>query len=304
MYDKKSHINMIDVKNAFDRGENIIEFMQNKYGDIIDREIIIEIAYDLQAGSYIKGHNAAYTEKYTNEHFEIIKKFFPDISSVLDVGCGELTNSQALFKKMTSTNEFFACDISWSRCHVGYDFYKSNTPKTLFDKTTIFVGEMLKLPFMDNSIDLIVTSHALEPNHGREEQVLQELLRVSRKGLVLLEPSFELSNDEQRNRMIKHGYIRDLPNIIAKIEHGELIANELTRNYINPLNRTAAFVIKKHKTSQSDGTTCFVDPVSKTELIDKPQYFFSPVRGVSYPIIEKIPVLKPSVEVITNSLAL
>jgi len=47
----------------------------------------------------------------------------------------------------------------------------------------------------------------------------------------------------------------------------------------------------------------FVDPISKTELIDNQSYLFSPIRGVSYPVIENLKILKPSVEIITNSLS-
>ncbi|MBL4601843.1 MAG: class I SAM-dependent methyltransferase [Emcibacteraceae bacterium] len=298
-----SHINLPEIKEAYERGENIMHFIEEKYGELLSREQIIEISYDLQAGTYIANYDADSVDKYTLKHFELIREYFTNVNSVLDVGCGELCNTQALFNRMNNVDHFFACDISFSRCQVGKQFYQSHVDKNIFDRTKIFVGELLMLPFEDNSIDLIVTSHALEPNGGKEEIILSELLRVARKGLVLLEPSYELSDDAQRQRMDSFNYIKGIPDLLQTLSNAKVLHNGLTTNYINPQNRTAAFVIQKTNNSGSVQNLSFVDPVSKTGLIENENYFYSPIRGVSYPVIENLPILRPNAGIITSSLS-
>lgn len=220
----------------------------------------------------------------------------------MDVGCGELTQTQALFGKLDTLDHFFACDISFSRCLKGLDFYKDKVNENTFENTKVFVGEMLQLPLPDNSIDIIFTAHAMEPNRGNEDVILAEFLRVAKKGLVLIEPSYELANDEQKQRMDLHGFIKGLPDTIHDIKNAKLLQNELTNIYSRELNRPASFIIKKMDDPISENNAVFVDPVSKTELTHGSNYFFSPVRGVTHPIIENIPILRPSVEVINKAL--
>ena len=78
------------------------------------------------------------------------------------------------------------------------------------ESLSLFVADMALLPLADSSVDVVFTSHALEPNHGREEQLLKELLRVARRHLLLFEPSWENADQAVRDRMVQHGYVRDL----------------------------------------------------------------------------------------------
>jgi ubiquinone/menaquinone biosynthesis C-methylase UbiE len=81
---------------------------------------------------------------------------------------------------------------------------------------TTFVADMAKLPLVDRSVDGVFASHALEPNHGRESELLAELLRVARRKLLLFEPSWEYANQATRSRMKKHGYVRDFLRILLR----------------------------------------------------------------------------------------
>ncbi len=61
------------------------------------------------------------------------------------------------------------------------------------------------------------------------KELLSELLWVSRQRLILFEPSYELSADEQREHVEHHGYMRGLPDIVSSLGHDavqvELLGN-------------------------------------------------------------------------------
>ena len=46
------------------------------------------------------------------------------------------------------------------------------------------MGDMFNLPITDDSIDLVYTVHALEPNGGKEKEALKELYRITKKYLM------------------------------------------------------------------------------------------------------------------------
>jgi hypothetical protein len=77
---------------------------------------------------------------------------------------------------------------------------------------TLFVSDLFAIPLEGDSIDLVHTFHSLEPNGGREEGALRELLRIARRAVVLIEPVFGLASAEARQRMSHHGYVRDFKN--------------------------------------------------------------------------------------------
>ena len=74
----------------------------------------------------------------------------------------------------------------------------------------------MDIPFNDKSFDISVTMHAIEPNKGLEEKIIDELARVSTKGMVLVEPDFKNANSSQKKRMKKFGYTRNLENVLKR----------------------------------------------------------------------------------------
>jgi len=296
------YINIKKLKEKYDQGVNIIQYINQNYGSKNNTIDAIEISYDLQSGSYIDifSKNEGFYNSFTDECLHFIQKYFSDARSILDAGAGELTLTSSLFSKLPKIENFFAFDLSWSRVFLGKSFYQDRVDASINEKTRLFSGNMTSLPFADNSIDIILTTHAIEPNHGREKEIITELLRVAKQGLVLCEPSFELSSDEQRNRMTEHGYIRDLPKTIKQC-NATLSYNELMENYANPLNRTAIYIVKKE--AQTSNDCSFADPESKMPLLHNTGYYFSPERGISYPEIEGIPIFRDSAQILTTALA-
>src|SRR5262249_39646285 len=130
-------------------------------------------------------------------------------------------------------------DISWSRCHVGRRHLEAHGIKT-----NLFVGELEAIPLPECAVDVVFTSHAVEPNYGREAEILSELYRVAGRFLVLFEPCYELASPEARSRMEHHGYCRGLRETAERMGC-KVIAHRLIDTPINPLNPTAVMVIEK-----------------------------------------------------------
>lgn len=298
----RSAVNLRALRDDYREGRNVIHAYNARAGLDANSTEAIEIAYDLQAGQYIRNHvsEPGYYNAYTNEQAALLNSYFPDCESLLDAGCGELTNTALLFSKLDDVQDLFAFDLSWSRVHIGLDHFRSRVDADCAGRTRAFVGEMSGIPLPDNSIDVVMTSHALEPNHGRESELLGELLRVSRRGLLLFEPSYELGDDGQRSNMERHGYVRGL------IGHCERLGAEVLRHHFtdvnyNPANRTAVTVVRKKEPGIRNAPV-FVDPVSYTALHfdDADRVYHSPERGVVYPTLRGIPILRDSAAVLAT----
>lgn len=294
------------LRADFREGRNVMHAYNARAGASLNPPEGIEIAYELQAGQYIRNHASEpdYYDAYTDEQAALLDTHFPECGSLLDAGCGELTNAALLFGKLPGVEAFFGFDLSWSRVHVGLEHYRSRVTADCAARTRVFVSEMSGIPLPDNSVDVVMTSHALEPNHGREAELLGELLRVSRRGLLLFEPSFELGDDAQRDNMAAHGYVRDLPGHCERLG-ATVAAHRLTDVNYNPLNRTGVMPVHKSDKVGESVAPDLVDPVSRTALRfdDADRVYFSPERGVVYPALRGIPVLKDSAAVLATGFA-
>jgi uncharacterized protein YbaR (Trm112 family) len=130
-----------------------------------------------------------------------------------------------------------------------------------------------------------------------------EILRVARRYAVLFEPSYELNSAEGRARMEKLGYVRGLEATATGLGAKVLDVVPLT-NIANPINPTAAFILEPPSSAARRGNVLmFSDPGSSSPLVKRDSYYFSPERGVAYPIIEGIPILRSSAAVLTSALA-
>ena len=198
--------------------------------------------------------------------------------------------------RLLPTRDFFCFDISWSRIYLGKKFL---TNEHILSQPKIFTADIKNIPLPDSSIDIVTTSHALEPNHGNELELLCELLRVSRYGLVLFEPSYELCSEEQRKRMEYHGYVRGIPQVLMKLPCS-LVEYSLLENFLNHLNRTAAFVIHK-KDVKPHRNPLFVAPCTKNNLIfSKDNMLWDRDEGVLYPILSDIPLLREELGILAT----
>lgn len=287
--------NISELRQAYSRGENITQLLTNSNPGL-DRSVIIEIAYDIQSGSYTKIalESPGILKRYACEIYDLAKPYLAENFVILDCGAGELTTLSALSEHLPAQCQLLACDISLSRLKVGRRFAERAMRGDLARDLSLFVADMARLPLADSSVDVVFTSHALEPNHGRESDLLAELLRVARRQLLLFEPSWENADDLVCARMETHGYVRDLPQHIGAAG-GRLVSVGPLPNPLNPLNPTYCYVVEPlvNKESQpSFADQSFQCPRSGHPLHKQQSYWWSQEGGWAYPEIDGIVCLR------------
>lgn len=277
------------LKELYEQGKNISAFMRNEIGVDHNTPEIIEISYDLQTGSYIAAMQleelSKHKEQYSRELADIILSLY-EPKSILEAGVGEGTTLSTVLKNMQSEIRAYGFDLSWSR--VAYAKLWLNSKG--FANTSLCTGDLSNIPFLDNSVDVVYTSHSIEPNGGNEENILRELYRVARKFLILLEPGYELAGDEARKRMDSHGYCKNLKEISNSLGYA-VIEHKLFPYIANPLNPTAVTIIRKENNVELP-SSIFACPRFKTPLKEIEGMFFSPEALVVYPVVGGIPCLR------------
>ncbi len=295
MTSELNHIDLFEVKEVYAQGKNITEHLRKKLGVTSNTSEIIEIAYDLQSGSYTEHANTSRdrVQAYASELASMLSDHVPDGGSILDVGTGELTTLTLMVNEMTSPiSQALALDISWSRLRKGNAFWEKNNSNTDVSVKS-FVADMKFIPLMSKSVDVVTSSHALEPNGENLPNLLVELFRVAKHKLVLFEPSYELNSDAGQARMDRLGYIKDIEGTVKRLG-GNVLQTIPLKNVENPLNPTVCYVI---------------EPPIQTEIPDRPQPIFSvpgtdmPLiqndgfltsddTGLVFPVLENVPILK------------
>ncbi|NTU50797.1 MAG: methyltransferase domain-containing protein, partial [Desulfobulbaceae bacterium] len=238
-----------ELKSLYEQGKNISALMREEKKLKHNTAEIIEIAYDLQAGSYIAEMDNATMAEHKREYtLEIAKTILSlcEPMTILEAGVGEATTLSGVLKNLNADIRSFGFDLSWSR--IAYSKYWLQSKGV--SNNTLCTGDLFHIPFADDSIDVVYTSHSIEPNGGNEKPIMQELFRVTKKYLILLEPGYELANEESRLRMDSHGYCKNLKNIAENLGYN-VLKHVLFPHTSNPLNPTAITIIKKNNCTKA-----------------------------------------------------
>lgn len=275
------------IKEIYANGENIIKYLKsinnNKQNTIED----ILISYDFQSGSYIKGfsNDPEFKNNYCSALASIIESL-GNFDSIIEVGVGEATTLNTLIRKLTNIpSNVLGFDISWSRLKFAKEFLADFNLRDI----VLFTANLFEIPLLDNSIDIVYTSHSIEPNGGKEEEAIKELFRITGKYLILLEPSYEFADEKSRKRMKEHGYITKLYSTANNLGY-KIIEHRLFDYSANPSNPTGIMIIeKKSSPSNNPNLRC---PISLTELIKyNNSLLYSKDSFLAYPVIDDIPCL-------------
>lgn len=278
-----------ELKALYEQRQSITEHLRRETGIDGNTEDIIEIAYDLQTGSYIAALDDPTAAKHQAEYTEEVARTIRGLcepASVLEAGVGEATTFAGVLGRLGPGVDGYGFDLSWSRVAYARRFLARQG----LNGATLCTGSLLHMPFADDSIDVVYTSHSIEPNRGREEPILRELFRVARRFLVLLEPAYELASAEARQRMDSHGYCRNLPGVAGSLGY-EVLEHRLFPCSSSPLNPTALTIIKKD-TDREQPSHVLACPKFKTPLREIGGMFFSEEALVVYPVVAGIPCLR------------
>lgn len=290
--------NLALIKEVYKQGGNIIQYLKTAKQEQINSPESILISYDFQAGSYIENYkkNKEFIQKYCAAIANTIENHTDNVESIVEVGVGEATTLGNVLKVLKNKpRRSYGFDISWSRIKYAKSFLESER----VDECFLFVGDLFNIPLKDNSIDIVYTSHSIEPNSGKEEEAVKELYRITRKYLILLEPCYELANQEAKNRMLAHGYITNMQKAIKKLNYN-ISEFRIFDLYANPLNPTGLTVIKKNYKGDLKTENHLACPITKTDLALLKGSYFSKDSLLVYPIIDEIPCLLPSNAVVAT----
>ncbi len=274
------------LKDAYSQGLSITGLLKS-LGIPIDSKAI-EIIYDLQAGSYTRftESNPDFSTNFVNEIADIVGSFILPGWSLLDAGTGESTTLIPLLERLNLSLTVLAFDISWSRL----SWAKENA-SLKFIPISFAVADLCSIPLADNSIDCAMTIHALEPNGGKESEILAELSRVARELIILIEPDFDNASAEQKGRMQNLSYIGKLDAAISAAGW-RLLEKIPIRFNLNPLNAASVFILAPEhvpKSAISMATTKWVDPFFHDELFEfegglrgDQGFWFPQLRGIPF----------------------
>ena len=239
---------------------------------IKDRKSVIKTSYDLQTGDYIfyyKNKKRDY-KKVVKTFISVIKKEFSKVKTIFDFGTGEMTTFYEIFKSLDKNKVYFVNDVSLSRLYAGQKFIKTKIKNDL-KKINFFTCPHANIPFKDNSIDLVITCHSLEPNNFCKKQLINELYRIAKKGVCMMEPHYERANKKQKRRMKKFGYIRGLEKyFIEKKYNYKIFKNEYFFNKDNP---SSIFILKKKP--KKENVHEYVDPYTKEKLLKLERNYYN-----------------------------
>ena len=265
--------------------DKIVNFFLNGNFTLIKSRSLKEVKkkYDTIAGTYIKHFfnvdrttivelpdNRVVEMKgdMTDFHSECLSKIIIETNSkkILDVGAGEFTQFYLVKKKLINKNYELSkdagLDLSFKRLHSGKNFLNQNNIKVDY----ILEADASNIPISDNSFDLIYTCHCLEQVPYLFQKSVQEMVRVSSKYVVLIEPSYELSSKTTRKRIYSKNYVKISDKVLSKIKNvSNIFRKKLSiREYSNGAEMV---IIEKDKTLETfTNDVKFISPKSKDLL--------------------------------------
>jgi ubiquinone/menaquinone biosynthesis C-methylase UbiE/uncharacterized protein YbaR (Trm112 family) len=306
MKDGSKHIAevIIGMRAAYAAGENAMEWCRNNIscngrGDCSNELLATLVAYDLQAGSYIDAarKNPEANRRWCAQLAHLLERTISEGDSILEVGSGEATTLAGVLSECSiKPSAALGFDISWSRVSEGRNWLSE-----LGQQASLFVGDLLNMPLADNSIDVVYSSHSLEPNGGREEEALRECLRVAKKAVVLFEPIYELASTEAQSRMKKHGYVRNLRETATRL--GATIADYRLLDYApNSLNPSGVLCLFKEVAVPGAVANIWCCPITGTNLEPANEVYYAREVGLAYPVLRGIPMLRAEHAIVASKI--
>jgi SAM-dependent methyltransferase len=300
---------IIGMRQAYSKGGNAMEWCRDYFRTThktADGNNLLAtlVAYDLQAGSYISAARAhsENNRRWCRQLAGLLAGVLDEGDSIMEVGVGEATTlAGVLAETGAKVGLAFGFDVSWSRVAEGRKWLAETG-----QEASLFVADLLNIPLADGSVDVVYSSHSLEPNRGKEEEALRECLRVARKAVVLVEPIYELASADAQARMRHHGYVEGLRETAEKLG-AEVVDYRLLDYAPNPLNPSGVLCLRKAGVAECGGVESRVAiwrcPMTGVELETGSEFFYASEVGLAYPVLRGIPMLRAEHGIVASKLS-
>jgi hypothetical protein len=267
---------------VYKKGENVVQTLLKEGAN---KSESIEIAYELQAGSYTSAfHKSSFYATRNKALHTIIEKYcdLPEVSSVGVFGVGEAVNWIG-FKGQI--NDFYGVELSYSRLR----YARSNLSEVVgIKQNTLIKGDASETVFKPSSFDLTITLHSIEPNGDVQgEKMLRNVINSSSKYVLLFEPDYSTAPKSMRERMKSNGYVCNIEQVIEELQTVSVIDKFLLEIQANNDNLTTCWILEKNQIELSVDNK-LVCPYSNDPLIDLADEKYSPEVGLVYPTIDGI----------------
>ena len=294
------------LQDIYNHNGNLMEYLRRQNGTENNTAEYIMLSYDFQTGtsteSYYRDPGAR--QRFLRRLSDIVAE--KDISgSILDAGTGEAISLIGLLQNLNHHerprfDEIYGFDISWSRVKTAQEFSRRQG----YPSIQFFTGDLFHIPLADNYFDLVFTVDSVQPNGGKEKEILQELYRVCKGYLILVESCYEFAGEEARQRMKKHGYVTGLRESVIELGY-HMETYELYGENVNELDPLGLTIIRKNPAGSESpahrpGETPYVCPISKKPLKDYGDSFYCSDSMLAYPVIRGIPCLLPGNAVVAT----
>lgn len=294
---------VLGMRQVYANGGNAMkwcrEHLREADGNDLNHLYATLMAYDLQAGSYVEGARLRpeNNRRWCRQLAHLLNAVLSEGDSILEVGVGEATTLAGVLMEIRAKPiAAFGLDVSWSRVSVGRNWLAENGQRAF-----LFVGDLLNMPLADDSVDVIYSSHSLEPNRGREEQALRECLRVARKAVVLVEPLYELASPAAQARMREHKYVEGLAQVAERL--GAIVVDHRLLDYAsNPLNPSGVLSLAKSNKPPRRAPGFWRCPVTGFALESESDLFYAPEAGLAYPVLREVPMLRAQHSIVASKI--
>lgn len=243
------------LRRLYKSGYNIEEYLRMRFNKNKNTIKIIRMSYEARSGcdmDFMKDNKwKKFQENYTKEIAGIIMGLcYPEY--ILEAGVGEGITLCGVLQELKSRTNYqiarlrgydinaFGFDISSKRLEIAKRWLIKNNVNNVILKN----GNLLHIPFNSNYMDVVYTSHAIEPNGGKEIPILKELYRVARKYILLFEPGYEFSDDDAKNRMDRLKYCKGIKETAISLGYN-VIKHEPFKYTARKENPTVLTIIKK-----------------------------------------------------------
>ena len=296
-------VSVAGLKEAYLRGENIMALLATDAEKRSDGFDTIQTAYDLQASSYTAAFETPEGARLKAAFAEALTPHLDGYSSMLDAGAGEATTLVPVLDILGGSVRSYGFDVSISRL-----LWARRNLLAVMQDPILFVGNTEEIPLRDASVELVPSVHSIEPNGGREQELLTELLRVAARRLVLVEPTTAYASDTQLEQMRALGYCTNLPDVLVELG-ADVVLHEPWPVNGNPDNAAEIIVVDvapktgPHKQlAVVDQDVELVAPSSLATLEALDGGLYSRDDGLYFPVVGGFPVLSRNQAVVATQL--